>query len=172
MANAWSCSRTLSCTTNFSYHNTSVPEIIDPVFAKTSPKRSLQWLNTSVLGLFSRKRGSINSSIVPEFIDPVFAKTSPKRSFSMTENERIGLVFAKTGSINSGTVFQNLTDKADKATFESRKEISSFWYETLLKKNVCIRTLSCTKNFSYHITSGDFQNLTDKATFECRKEIS
>ncbi len=38
-----------------------VPEIIDPVFAKTSPKRSFQWLNTSVLGLFSRKRGSINS---------------------------------------------------------------------------------------------------------------
>ncbi len=38
-----------------------VPEIIDPVFVKTSPIRSLQWLNTSVLGLFSRKRGSINS---------------------------------------------------------------------------------------------------------------
>ncbi len=38
-----------------------VPEIIDTVFAKTSPKRCFLWLNTSVFGLFSRKRGSINS---------------------------------------------------------------------------------------------------------------
>ncbi len=37
-----------------------IPEIIDPVFAKTSRKRSFS-MTTSVLGLFSRKRGSINS---------------------------------------------------------------------------------------------------------------
>jgi hypothetical protein len=43
---------------------TSVPEIIDPVFAKTSPKRSFSMTEYEVLGLFSRKRGSINSGTV------------------------------------------------------------------------------------------------------------
>ncbi len=33
-------------------------KFIDPVFAKTSPERSFQWLKTSVLSLFSRKLGS------------------------------------------------------------------------------------------------------------------
>jgi hypothetical protein len=39
----------------------TVPEIIDLVLAKTSPKRSFSMTEYSVLGLFSRKRGSINS---------------------------------------------------------------------------------------------------------------
>ncbi len=54
-----------------SYFLFPVPEFVDPVFAKTSPKRAF--------------------SIV-------YAKISPKGPFSMIENERFGLVFAKTGS--------------------------------------------------------------------------
>jgi hypothetical protein len=38
-----------------------VPEIIDTVFAKTSPKRSFSMTEYEHFGLFSRKRGSINS---------------------------------------------------------------------------------------------------------------
>jgi hypothetical protein len=69
--------------------------------------------------------------------------------------------------------FKNLTDKA--IPLKVVKRFHHFNMElgkTLLKKNVCIRTLSCTTNFSYHNTSGVFQNVTDKATFESRKEIS
>ncbi len=79
-----------------------MPEFIDPVFAKTSPKRSFSMTENERFGLDVAKTGSINSGTawfgyylhrtMPEFIDPVFAKTSRKRSFS-----------AKTGSINSGT---------------------------------------------------------------------
>ncbi len=43
--------------------------------------------------------------------------------------------------------------------------------KTLLKKNVCICTLSCTTNFSYHNTSGVFQNLTGIATLENREDF-
>ncbi len=53
-----------------------MPEFIDPVFAKTSPKCSFSIIDNGPFRL-------------------VFAKT--------IENERFGLVFAKTGSINSGT---------------------------------------------------------------------
>ncbi len=81
----------------------SVLEFIDPVFAKTSPKRSFLVIENASFGLDYAKTGSINSGTVAEIIDPVFSKTSPKRSFCMTENERFGLVFVKTGSINSGT---------------------------------------------------------------------
>jgi hypothetical protein len=39
----------------------TVPEIIDLVFAKTSPKRSFSMTEYERFGLISRKRGSINS---------------------------------------------------------------------------------------------------------------
>ncbi len=42
----------------------SVPEFMDPVFAKTSPNARFVWLKTSVSGLFSRKIGSINSALI------------------------------------------------------------------------------------------------------------
>jgi hypothetical protein len=63
-----------------------VPEIIDPVFAKTSPKRSFCMTENERFGLVFKKTGSINSG---------------KGVFS---NYCIGLVFTKTGSINSGKV--------------------------------------------------------------------
>jgi hypothetical protein len=39
------------------FSTTTVPEFLDPVFAKTSPKRSFLLIETSVLGVFSRKLG-------------------------------------------------------------------------------------------------------------------
>ncbi len=42
-------------------HPNPLPEFIDPVFAKKAQNARFQWLNTSVLGLFSWPRGSINS---------------------------------------------------------------------------------------------------------------
>ncbi len=41
--------------------NTPVPEIIDPVFAKTSPKRSFCMTENERFGLVLVKTGSINS---------------------------------------------------------------------------------------------------------------
>ncbi len=38
-----------------------MPEIIDPVFVKTSPKRAFSMTAYERFGLVSRKRGSINS---------------------------------------------------------------------------------------------------------------
>ncbi len=38
-----------------------VPEIIDKFSRKQAQNARFQWLNTSLLGLFSRKRGSLNS---------------------------------------------------------------------------------------------------------------
>ena len=38
-----------------------VPEIIHPVFVKTAQNAHFQWMNTSVLALFSRKRGSVEA---------------------------------------------------------------------------------------------------------------
>ncbi len=40
---------------------TTVPEIIDPVFAKTSPKRSFCMTENERFGLVFTKTGSINS---------------------------------------------------------------------------------------------------------------
>jgi hypothetical protein len=82
---------------------TPVPEIIDPVFTKTSQNARFLLSENERFGLVFVKTGSIISGTVPKIIDPVFAKTSPNRSFCMTENERFGLAFVKTGSINSGT---------------------------------------------------------------------
>ncbi len=91
-------------------YQTPVPEIIDPVFTKTSPKRSFCMTENERFGLVFVKTGSMNSGKglngdipVHEIIEPVFAKTSPKRSFCITENERFGLVFVNGGSLNSGT---------------------------------------------------------------------
>jgi len=42
--------------------DTSVPEFIDPVFAKTSPKRSFSMTEYERFGLVFAKTGSINSS--------------------------------------------------------------------------------------------------------------
>ncbi len=41
--------------------NTPVPEFIDPVFAKTSQKRSFSVIENERLGLVSAKTGSLNS---------------------------------------------------------------------------------------------------------------
>jgi hypothetical protein len=43
------------------YWNRTVPEIIDPVFAKTSPKRSFCMTENERFGLVLVKTGSINS---------------------------------------------------------------------------------------------------------------
>ncbi len=57
-----------------------VPEIIDPVFAKTSPKRSFCMTENESFGLVFVKTGSINSGIglytpmpMQTFINPLFA---------------------------------------------------------------------------------------------------
>jgi hypothetical protein len=42
---------------------TLVPEFIDPVFAKTSPKRSFSMTENERFGLVFAKTGSINSGI-------------------------------------------------------------------------------------------------------------
>jgi hypothetical protein len=43
---------------------TSVPEFIDPIFAKTSPKRSFPMTENERFGLVFAKTGSINSGTV------------------------------------------------------------------------------------------------------------
>jgi hypothetical protein len=82
-----------------------VPEFIDPVFRKTSPKRSFSLNRKRAYWLVFAKTGSIISGTVqsgpiqyvqlymmpvPEFIDPVlgmkmivFVKIRPKRSYSI-----------------------------------------------------------------------------------------
>jgi hypothetical protein len=47
-----------------------VPEFIDPVFAKTSTKRSFSVIEYERFRLVFAKTGSINSGTVAEFIDP------------------------------------------------------------------------------------------------------
>ncbi len=42
-----------------------MPKIINPVFVKTSPKRSFSMTEYERFGLLSRKRGSINSGTGP-----------------------------------------------------------------------------------------------------------
>ena len=44
--------------------HTSVPEFIDPVFVKTSPKRSFLVIENERFGLVFAKTGSINSGTV------------------------------------------------------------------------------------------------------------
>jgi hypothetical protein len=112
----------------------AVPEIIDPVFAKTSPKRWFSMTENERFGLvftktrvykFGHRCGPVGSS-VPEIIDPVFAKTSQNARFLLSENERFGLVFVKTGSINSGAVEE--CGKIDNDAPESiPKQKFNFW---------------------------------------------
>jgi hypothetical protein len=80
-----------------------VPEIIDPVLAKTSLNTRFLLSENERFGLVFVKTGSINLGTVPEIIDQVFAKTSRNRSFSMTEYKGMGLFSRKRGSINPGT---------------------------------------------------------------------
>ena len=61
-----------------------MPEIIDPVFAKTSQNARFLLSEYERFGL-------------------VFTKTSRKRSFSLNRKRAFWLVFAKTASIISGT---------------------------------------------------------------------
>jgi hypothetical protein len=57
---------------------TAVAEIIDPVFAKTSPKRSFSMTEYECFGLFPRKRGSINSGTVYSLAETVRPRNSPR----------------------------------------------------------------------------------------------
>ncbi len=57
---------------------TPVPEIIDPVFAKTSQNARFLLSENERFGLVFVKTGSINSGTVPEFIDPRFRENKPK----------------------------------------------------------------------------------------------
>ena len=45
----------------------TVPEFIDPVFAKTSPKRSFSVIENERFGMVFAKTGSINSGTVQEW---------------------------------------------------------------------------------------------------------
>jgi hypothetical protein len=61
-----------------------MPEIIDPVFAKTSQNARFLLSENERFGLVFVKTGSINSGTggflpaVPEFIDPRFRENKPK----------------------------------------------------------------------------------------------
>ena len=83
-----------------------MPEFIDPVFTKTSPKRSFSLNRKRAFWLVFAKTGSIISGtdLVQNKLIP------PSLGTDWIENERFELVFAKTiifmpktGSINSGT---------------------------------------------------------------------
>jgi hypothetical protein len=78
-----------------------VPEIIDPVFAKTSQNARFLLIENERFRLVFVKTGARNYG-------PSFQENKPKTLLSMTEYERFGLVFTKTrvykfghGSINS-----------------------------------------------------------------------
>ncbi len=54
-----------------------MPEIIDPVFAKTSPKRSFCMTENERFGLVFGKTGSINSGTV--FIKQIFEEEEEEK---------------------------------------------------------------------------------------------
>ncbi len=56
--------------------NTPVPEFIDPVFAKTTPKRSFSVIENERFGLVFAKTGARNYR-------PCFRENQPKRLFSI-----------------------------------------------------------------------------------------
>jgi hypothetical protein len=60
-ATATASTTTSGCSHSTMYTDTPVPEIIDPVFAKTSPKRSFCMTENERFGLVFVKTGSINS---------------------------------------------------------------------------------------------------------------
>ncbi len=84
--------------------NTSVPKIIDPVFAKTSPKRSFCMTENERFGLVFVKTGSINSGTG---IPGVNGSKSPKHMGSGIDSARLGIdtwspsQFTSTGSVCS-----------------------------------------------------------------------
>jgi hypothetical protein len=98
----------ISSSTQSQYLKTSpkpVPEIIDPVFAKTSQNACFLLSENERFGLVFVKTGSINSGtdLIQNKLRPASLGTD------WIENERFGLIFAKTiifmaksGSINSG----------------------------------------------------------------------
>jgi hypothetical protein len=65
-----------------------VPEIIDPVFAKTSQNARFLLSENERFGLVFVKTGSINSGTG-------FRENKPRKLVLVVENERFGLVFAK-----------------------------------------------------------------------------
>jgi hypothetical protein len=57
----------------------AVPEIIDPVFTKTRPKRSFCMTENERFGLVFTKTGSINSGTVEQFQNPRSLKGTVSR---------------------------------------------------------------------------------------------
>jgi hypothetical protein len=55
------------------FTNISVPEFIDPVFAKTNPTRSFSMIENEHLGLVFAKTGSINSATV-QYISEIIVR--------------------------------------------------------------------------------------------------
>ncbi len=87
-----------------------MPEFIDPVFAKTRPKRSFCMTENERIGLVFPKTGSINSGtdLYQNMLIPASLGTN------WFENEGLGLVctkmlvfMPKSGFINSGTGLWN-----------------------------------------------------------------